>query len=123
MSSDRDAAAHCIFCKIAEGEIPAKKLYEDEEILGFHDIAPWAPVHFLLIPKRHIPSMAQITPADAALMGRIMTLAPKLALENGCQPYPDGGYRIVINTGKHGGQEVEHLHIHVIGGPRPWKHG
>ncbi len=72
MSSD----PNCIFCKIIAGQIPSRKVYEDEELFGFHDIAPWAPVHFMLVPKRHIPSMAQVTPDDAALLGRIMTLAP-----------------------------------------------
>ena len=116
-------AADCIFCKIAAGEIPARKVYEDDEIFAFHDIAPWAPVHFLMIPKRHIASMAQLGEQDAALMGKIMTLAPKLALEQGCEPYPDGGFRVVVNTGAHGGQEVQHLHVHVMGGPRPWAKG
>ncbi len=116
-------AADCIFCKIAAGEIPARKVYEDDEIFAFHDIAPWAPVHFLMIPKRHIASMAQLEAQDAALMGKIMTLAPKLALEQGCEPYPDGGFRVVVNTGAHGGQEVQHLHVHVMGGPRPWAKG
>ena len=115
--------ADCIFCKIVEGKIPSRKVYEDDEILAFHDIAPWAPVHFLIIPKRHISSMAQLTDADAALMGRIMTLAPKLATEQGCEPYPEGGFRVVVNTGEHGGQEVAHLHVHVMGGPRPWVKG
>ena len=95
MSSD----PNCIFCKIAAGQIPSRKVYEDDELFGFHDIAPWAPVHFMLVPKRHIPSMAQVTPEDSALLGRIMTLAPKLALEQGCRPYPQGGFRIVVNTG------------------------
>ena len=113
----------CIFCKIAAGAIPARKVYEDDEIFAFHDIAPWAPVHFLMIPKRHIASMAQLEAQDAALMGKIMTLAPKLALEQGCEPYPDGGFRVVVNTGAHGGQEVQHLHVHVMGGPRPWAKG
>ena len=113
----------CIFCKIAAGEIPSRKIYEDEDLFVFHDIAPWAPVHFLMIPKRHIASMAELGPQDAALMGKIMTLAPKLALEQGCEPYPKGGFRIVINTGEHGGQEVHHLHVHVMGGPRPWARG
>ena len=114
---------NCIFCKIAAGHIPSRKVYEDEELLAFHDIAPWAPVHFLIIPKRHITSMAALTEADAALMGKIMTLAPKLALEQGCEPYPNGGFRVVVNTGAHGGQEVPHLHVHVMGGPRPWSKG
>lgn len=116
-------AADCIFCKIAAGEIPARKVYEDDDIFAFHDIAPWAPVHFLMIPKRHIPSMAQLGPEDAELMGKIMILAPKLALEQGCQPYPEGGFRVVVNTGAHGGQEVHHLHVHVMGGPHPWVKG
>ena len=113
----------CIFCKIAAGQITSNKVYEDEDIFAFHDINPWAPVHFLIIPKRHITSMAALTEADAALMGKIMTLAPKLAMEQGCEPYPEGGFRVVINTGEQGGQEVHHLHVHVIGGPRPWKKG
>ena len=92
MSSD----PNCIFCKIVAGQIPSRKVYEDDELFGFHDIAPWAPVHFMLVPKRHIPSMAQVTPEDSALLGRIMTLAPKPALEQGCRPYPQGGYRIVV---------------------------
>ncbi|KKW68533.1 HIT family hydrolase [Lampropedia cohaerens] len=115
--------ANCVFCKIIAGEIPCKKVYEDDEILAFHDIAPWAPVHFLLIPKRHIPSMAQVTEADAGLLGRIMALAPQLAAQEGCNPYPQGGFRIVVNTGAEGGQEVHHLHVHVMGGPRPWAKG
>ena len=116
MSSQSD----CIFCKIVAGQIPSRKVYEDDDVYAFHDIAPWAPVHFLLIPKRHIPSMAQLTPDDAALMGKIMTLAPQLAMEQGCQPFPQGGFRVFINTGDHGKQDVHHLHVHVMGGPQPW---
>jgi histidine triad (HIT) family protein len=119
--SERDP--NCIFCKIIAGEIPSKKVYEDEEIYAFHDINPWAPVHFLMVPKRHIPSMAHLTPDHAALMGRMMVLAPELAVQLGCNPYPEGGYRMVCNTGIEGGQEVHHLHLHVMGGPRPWKRG
>lgn len=119
-----ETEADCIFCRIVVGEIPSRKVYEDDELLAFHDISPWAPVHFLIIPKSHIPSMAQLD-SDSAdhqrIMGKIMTLAPKLAMEQGCQAYPDGGFRTVVNTGSHGGQEVHHLHVHVIGGPRPWK--
>jgi histidine triad (HIT) family protein len=114
---------NCIFCKIAAGKIPSNKVYEDEDILVFDDIHPWAPVHFLMIPKTHIASMAQVGPAHEALLGRMMTLAPRLALEKGCRPYPEGGFRIVVNTGAEGGQEVQHLHIHVMGGPRPWLKG
>jgi histidine triad (HIT) family protein len=113
----------CIFCKIVEGKIPSKKLYEDDELLAFHDINPWAPIHFLIIPKKHIVSLAHVTAEEAPLMGRMMALIPKLALEAGCEPYPEGGYRVVTNTGKNGGQEVHHLHIHVMGGPRPWLKG
>lgn len=114
---------NCIFCKIVAGQIPCRKVYEDDELLAFHDINPWAPVHFLIVPKAHIPSMAQLTPEHERLMGRLMVLAPRLALEQGCLPYPQGGFRIVCNTGEHGGQEVHHLHVHVIGGPRPWRKG
>ena len=114
---------NCIFCKIVAGKIPSKKVYEDEEIFAFHDINPWAPVHFLIIPKAHILSMAQAEPEHQALLGRILLLAPKLALEQGARPYPEGGFRIVTNTGTEGGQEVHHLHFHVMGGPRPWLRG
>lgn len=114
---------NCIFCKIIAGQIPSKKVYEDEDLFAFHDIHPWAPVHFLMVPKVHIPSMSQLTPEHERLMGRMMLLAPRLALEQGCNPYPEGGFRIVCNTGVEGGQEVQHLHVHVMGGPRPWLRG
>ena len=114
---------NCIFCKIAAGTIPSRKVYEDDELFAFHDIQPWAPVHFMIIPKMHLPSMAQVGPEHAALLGRMLVLAPRLALEQGCSPYPDGGFRIVVNTGAAGGQEVHHLHLHVMGGPRPWLKG
>ena len=113
----------CIFCKIASGQIPSRKVYEDDEIFAFHDLHPWAPVHFLIIPKAHIASMAQVGSEHAALLGRMMALAPKLAMEQGCRPYPEGGFRIMVNTGNDGGQEIHHLHLHVIGGPRPWLKG
>lgn len=114
---------NCIFCKIVEGRIPSRKVYEDDDIVGFHDVHPWAPVHFLLVPKAHIPSMAQVGEEHQAMLGRLMALVPRLALQEGCRPYPQGGYRVVINTGDDGGQEVHHLHVHVIGGPRPWLKG
>ena len=114
---------NCIFCKIIAGKIPSRKVHEDEHVFAFHDINPWAPVHFLIIPKLHIPSMAHLKPENAGLMSHMMLLAPKLALQEGCNPYPDGGYRIVLNTGTEGGQEVHHLHMHVMGGPRPWARG
>ncbi|HEX7888230.1 MAG TPA: histidine triad nucleotide-binding protein [Ramlibacter sp.] len=119
MSSD----PNCIFCKIAEGKIPAKKVYEDDEIVAFHDIHPWAPVHFLLVPKEHIASMAHVEDKHAPLLGKMMSLVPRLAKQEGTRPYPEGGFRVVINTGGDGGQEVPHLHVHVIGGPRPWLKG
>ena len=113
----------CLFCKIAAGKIPSTVVYQDEELFVFRDINPWAPVHFLMIPRMHIPSMAHVDPEHAGLLGRMMVLAPRLALQEGCNPYPDGGFRILSNTGAQGGQEVHHLHIHVMGGPRPWLRG
>lgn len=106
----------CLFCRIARGEIPARKVYEDEEILAFHDINPAAPVHFLMIPKQHAESLLSTHAADVALLGRMLVLAPQLAREQGCT----NGFRLVINNGPDGGQEVNHLHMHVLGGPRPW---
>ena len=110
---------NCIFCKIVAGQIPAKKVYEDDEIFAFHDINPWAPVHILLIPKQHITSMVDVTEAHSALLGRLMALSPRLMLELGVT----NGYRHVLNTGHDGRQEVQHLHLHVMGGPRPWAKG
>ena len=123
MSQAHQHDPNCIFCKIVNGKIPSKKLFEDDEFLAFHDINPWAPIHFLIIPKKHIVSLAHVTAEDAPLLGRMMALIPKLALESGCEPYPEGGYRVVTNTGKNGGQEVHHMHLHVMGGPRPWLRG
>ena len=107
----------CIFCKIVAGEIPCRKLYEDDDVLAFHDIHPAAPVHFMLIPKRHVASLAECDESHRAVLGKILLLAPKLAKEQGLAD----GFRTVINTGRGGGQEVFHLHVHVIGGggPRP----
>jgi len=123
MTDVKHSDPDCIFCKLVSGKIPAKRVYEDEDIFAFHDIHPWAPVHFLLIPKMHIPSMAQVGLEHVDVLGRMMALAPRLAQEQGCRPYPEGGFRMVCNTGGDGGQEVHHLHIHVIGGPRPWLKG
>lgn len=111
---------NCLFCKIAKGEIPSKKAYEDEDFFAFHDINPAAPVHLLVIPKHHIVSMQDVQAGDAEWLGRMMTLVPKLAHENGCTPGPEGGFRLVVNTGTEGGQEIAHLHFHIIGGQRPW---
>ena len=113
------ADPNCIFCKIIAGQIPAKKVHEDDELLAFHDIHPWAPVHVLIIPKRHIVSMADVTDADAGLLGRMMALSPKLMRDLGVT----NGFRHLINTGPDGRQEVMHLHLHVMGGPRPWAKG
>jgi histidine triad (HIT) family protein len=115
MSSD----PHCIFCKIVAGQIPARRAYEDDDLLAFHDIHPWAPVHVLIIPKQHIASMVDITDAHAALLGKMMALSPRLMKELGVS----NGFRHVINTGPDGHQEVMHLHLHVMGGPRPWLKG
>ena len=114
---------NCPFCKIVAGKIPSKIVYQDDDIFVFDDIHPWAPVHFLMIPKVHIPSMAHVGPQHEALLGRMMVLAPKLALQAGCNPFPEGGFRILSNTGDEGRQEVHHLHIHVMGGARPWLRG
>ena len=122
-SQVKDHDADCLFCKIVAGKIPSKVVYQDDEIFVFHDIHPWAPVHFLMIPKVHIPSLAHVGEAHVGLLGRMMVLASKLALQEGCNPYPDGGFRLLSNTGAEGGQEVHHLHIHVMGGPRPWLKG
>ena len=105
----------CIFCKIVRGEIPSKKVYEDDDILAFHDINPLAPVHFMLIPKRHIASLADATADDAGVLGRIMALTGRLAREQGS---PEG-FRTIVNTGRIGRQDVMHVHVHVIGGPKP----
>ena len=99
------ADPNCIFCKIVAGQIPAQKVFEDDEVLVFKDIQPWAPVHQLLIPKRHIASKVEVTPADQALMGKLTVLAPRLMAEAGVS----NGFRQVINTGADGGQEVFHL--------------
>jgi histidine triad (HIT) family protein len=94
------------------GATESPKLFQD--VLAYHDINAWAPVHFWVIPKEHVRSMAQLQERHAGLMGRIMTLIPKLALEAGCNPAPEGGFRVVCNNGDEGGQEVQHLHIDVI---------
>jgi histidine triad (HIT) family protein len=106
---------NCIFCKIARGEIPGKKIYEDDEVIAFHDIRPLAPVHFMVVPTSHVASLADVTEAHTALLGKIMVLASRLAREQGC----NDGFRTIVNTGRVGGQEVHHLHVHVIGGSEP----
>ena len=103
----------CIFCKIAAGEIPSKKIYEDEEMLAFFDVNPQAPVHFLLVPKKHIQSIMDIDEDDSGFIGRLIVKAQDLAKELGCG---EMGARFVINAKRHGGQTVDHLHIHILGG-------
>ncbi len=105
----------CLFCKIAAGEIPSRKVYEDEDVLAFHDINPLRPMHVLVIPKRHITSLAHVTPEDGPVLGKILAVANKIAQEQGS---PDG-FRVIINTGRIGQQEVPHLHAHIVGGPEP----
>lgn len=100
----------CLFCKIGAGEIPSNKLYEDDDILAFHDIDPQAPVHFLVIPKKHIGSAAELTEQDGALLAHIYAVIAKLCADLGCE----NGYRVVTNVGEDGGQSVKHLHFHVL---------
>lgn len=102
----------CLFCKIVEGEIPSKKLYEDDKILAFYDIAPIAPVHFLVIPKEHIPSVDAVNGSNSALVAYIFEKIPTLAKEAGIE----NGYRVISNCGADAGQTVSHLHFHVLGG-------
>lgn len=105
--------AETIFLKIARGEVPAKVVYEDEQCMAFHDIAGKAPVHVLVIPKKPIESLEQIEDGDAALLGHIWVTIPKIARELGLA---EGGYRVVVNCGRDGGQSVDHLHFHLLGG-------
>ena len=104
----------CLFCKIANGNIPVKRLAETDDALAFPDINPQAPVHILVIPKRHIASHAEALPADAELLGSLLSVAGEVARAQGLK----NGYRLVINTGSDGGQTVEHLHVHLLGGRR-----
>jgi histidine triad (HIT) family protein len=105
-------SSDCLFCKIVEGAIPANRVYEDEFCIGFPDITPQAPTHLLVIPKQHIGSTAKTLAADAGLMGQMMAAAAEIARNEKL----DNGYRIVINTGEDGGQTVNHLHLHLLGG-------
>jgi histidine triad (HIT) family protein len=105
----------CIFCKIARGELPCRQAYEDEDLLVFHDIHPMARVHLLIIPRLHIESLANCGPEHEKILSKMLLLAPKLAREHGLE----NGFRTLINTGRGGGQEVFHIHIHVFGGGEP----
>jgi histidine triad (HIT) family protein len=104
--------AKTIFKRIIDGEIPAKIIYQDDQCLAFHDVTPQAPTHVLVIPKKEIASLAELTDADAALLGHIWTVIPKLARQLNLVD----GYRVVVNCGPHGGQSVDHLHFHILGG-------
>ena len=104
-------SADCIFCIIISGAIPCKKIYEDDEVIAFHDIKPMAKVHFLIVPKLHVETPKDCDTSHQQLLGKMLLLAPKLAAEQGLK-----GFKTLINTGKEGGQEVFHIHIHVFGG-------
>lgn len=103
----------CLFCKIVKGEVPCNKVYEDEEILAFHDIDPAAPIHILVIPKKHITSLAHLEKEDEALVGKIYGVINQIAEKQG---FKENGYRVIVNCGKDGGQEVMHLHFHLLAG-------
>ncbi|HWD21871.1 MAG TPA: histidine triad nucleotide-binding protein [Burkholderiales bacterium] len=111
MTSDAD----CIFCKIVRGDIPAKKVHEDADILAFHDVRPQAPVHLLVIPKTHVPTLYDANMNHLEALGRMLALAGELARKAGAAD----GFRIIINTGRVGHQEVYHVHMHILGGPEP----
>ena len=112
-------ATDCLFCKIAAGDIPAEKLYEDDEMLAFRDIAPQAPVHFLVIPKKHIRDPTGVAEEDEGLIGRMMRTGSRVAKENGITDF-----RMVVNNGAEAGQTVFHIHMHVLGGrPLSWPPG
>lgn len=105
----------CLFCKIVEGKIPAQKVFEDDDILAFKDIHPQRPVHVLVIPKKHITSLATVGAEDAAVLGKMLAKANEIATAQGSP----NGFRVIINTGEVGQQEVPHLHMHIVGGPDP----
>ena len=103
----------CLFCKIVKGEIPSTKVYEDDEVLAFEDINPAAPIHILVIPKKHITSLAHLQKEDETVVGKIYTVMNRIAEEKG---FKEDGYRVIVNCGKNGGQEVMHLHFHLLAG-------
>ena len=105
----------CIFCKIVAGKIPCRKVYEDDHMLAFHDINPQAPVHFMIIPKQHVDSLAECDDSHAQMLGRLFAMAGRLAREQGATD----GFRTIVNTGRIGRQDVYHLHIHILGGGEP----
>jgi len=114
-------ATDCLFCRIVADEIPSTRVFEDDQIIAIRDIAPRAPTHILLIPRRHLASALDLTEADSPLVGRLFAIAADLARSEGIA---DGGYRLVSNVGRWGGQSVDHLHIHLMGGrPFEWPPG
>ena len=117
---------NCLFCKIAAKQIPSTIVYEDEDLLAFKDINPAAPVHLLVIPKLHVATLSDCDASHTELLGKMLALAPRLAKEHGCEVTwqdgtPGGGYKTLVNSGPDGGQEVYHLHLHMFGGPHPWR--
>jgi histidine triad (HIT) family protein len=104
---------NCIFCKMAKGEIPCKKAFEDDKVLAFHDISPQAPVHILIIPKKHIADLAQFEDGDKALLGELLGVASNLSRTMG---FAESGFRVVINTKESAGQSVFHMHLHLLSG-------
>ena len=105
----------CIFCKIISGQIPSQILHQDDKVVAFPDINPATPVHLLIVPRKHIPSLADLTQSDLPLMGHMIDVANQLAKKEGVA---DKGYRLVINNGKEAGQEILHLHVHLLAGRR-----
>lgn len=113
--------SNCLFCRIAAGEIPAKLIYQDEDVLAFHDINPQAPLHALIIPRKHIATINDLQADDAALVGKLFLVAKQIAAEQG---YDEDGYRVVMNCGVQAGQSVFHIHLHLLAGrPLKWPPG
>jgi histidine triad (HIT) family protein len=120
IASVREIMSDCLFCKIVAGDIPADKLYEDDDILAFSDISPQAPKHFLVIPKKHLVDFSSIQEADEKLMGKMLRKSAEIAAENGIED----GFRAVVNNGANAGQLVFHVHMHILGGrPMNWPPG
>ena len=113
--SDAGGEAGCIFCRIASGEIPSRKVYEDDDVFAFHDLRPQAPVHLLVVPKEHVASLYEAGMAQHRALGKMLALAGELARQEGAAD----GFRVIVNTGRVGHQEVYHLHMHILGGPHP----
>jgi histidine triad (HIT) family protein len=113
--SEAQGAASCVFCRIARGEIPAKKIYDDEDVVAFHDVRPQAPVHLLIIPREHVATLYEAGMGQQRALAKMLALAGELARKEGATD----GFRTIINTGRVGHQEVYHLHMHILGGPDP----